>query len=584
LVKYLFFINNLKNVLNFPLNVKKHISDLSINLKKIIIFQILKNETFGKYKNDQVKSLNNMNCEDCSMCNIITQIDLHNDIGKLLDKVEQFDKIDSIMNLNQYKQINKFECLVCFFKTFNFGDWKCHIMSLPHMADCHKTKNLYSYVCCKKICKLLLYGPKELLIKHNMEKHLFNYEGFSMSTLMAEVMKRYLADNLKPLYFCSHCKKFAETPIHTDVKLLNNAIKIPIEYYCRFCRVTFLSSHEMIDYHLLSLEHTTLKCFDELCSEAKINSKKIKLSEESNQNNENNLSEDVQNVLTNNSVKLPNIILTRFQNISQYHGLCKLCGASLIWNSTIIVSHLLECKYTYELTKSNKTTVKTFDCDVCNHSTNNMNQHRLHIISHSHLSNCYDTNNYYSYFCNECNRYMYSDRFKILKHIKLCHKNMKTIGFPIFSIFMANIFKEFNKNSNRVEYTHYYSTDKPIKCSETESFKCLKCKIKFETFSDYNWHLVTSEHIILSFVIPKAVKINNKKRKKKKEKIKNDGKTNHTKHAVIQTIEPSIIQNVPIFQKNDEIKSKSDHTQNARLDKSKCYIQLNLLKVKICSH
>ncbi|XP_016658835.1 uncharacterized protein LOC100167121 isoform X4 [Acyrthosiphon pisum] len=305
--------------------------------------KILKNETFGKNKNDQVKSRNNTNCEDCSMCNILTQIDLHNDIGKLLDKVEQWDKIDSTMNLNQYKQINKFECLVCSFKTFKFSDWKCHIMSLPHMAACHKIKNLYSYVCCEKICKLLLYGPKELLIKHNMDKHSYNSDAFSMSTLMAEVMKRHLADNLKPLYFCSHCKKFAETPIHTDVKLLNNAIKIPIEYYCRFCRVIFLSSHEMIDYHLLSLEHTTLKCFDELCSEAKINSKKKKLSEESNQNNENNLSEDVQNVLTNNSVKFPNIILTRFLNISQYRGLCKLCGASLNWNSEIIVSHLLEC-------------------------------------------------------------------------------------------------------------------------------------------------------------------------------------------------------------------------------------------------
>ncbi|XP_016658833.1 uncharacterized protein LOC100167121 isoform X2 [Acyrthosiphon pisum] len=536
--------------------------------------KILKNETFGKNKNDQVKSRNNTNCEDCSMCNILTQIDLHNDIGKLLDKVEQWDKIDSTMNLNQYKQINKFECLVCSFKTFKFSDWKCHIMSLPHMAACHKIKNLYSYVCCEKICKLLLYGPKELLIKHNMDKHSYNSDAFSMSTLMAEVMKRHLADNLKPLYFCSHCKKFAETPIHTDVKLLNNAIKIPIEYYCRFCRVIFLSSHEMIDYHLLSLEHTTLKCFDELCSEAKINSKKKKLSEESNQNNENNLSEDVQNVLTNNSVKFPNIILTRFLNISQYRGLCKLCGASLNWNSEIIVSHLLECKYTsYNFTKSNKITVKTFDCDVCNHSTNSMNQHSLHIISHSHLSNCYDTNNYYSYFCNECNRYMYSYRFAILKHIKLCHKNMKTIELPIFSIFMANIFKKFNKNANRVEYIHYYSTDKPIKCSKTESIKCRKCKIKFETFSDYNWHLITSEHIILSFVIPKAVKINNKKKKRKmnkdkKEKRKNVNTTNHTKHAVIQTIEPSIIQKVPISQKYDEIKIKSNHTQNAQLNKS----------------
>jgi len=526
------------------------------------------------------------------MCKIITQIDLHNDINKLLEKVEQWDKIDSKMNLNQFKQINKFECLVCFFKTFKFIDWKCHIMSLPHMANCHKIKNLYSYVCCDKICKLLLYGPKKLLIKHNIDKHLYNGVAFSISTLMAEVMKRYLADNLKPLYFCSHCKQFAETPIHTDVKLLKNAIKIPIEYYCRFCRVTFLSSHEMIDYHLLSLEHMTLKCFDELCSEAKINPKRIKSSEESNQNNENNLSGDIQNVLTNNSVKLPNIILTRFQNISQYQGLCKLCGDSFTWNSKIIVSHLLECKYTYDLTVSNKTTVKRFECDVCNHSTNSMNQHKLHIISHSHLSNCYDTNNYYSYFCDECNRYMYSNRFVILEHIRLCHEDIKTVEFPIFSIFMANIFRKFNKNAHRVEFIQYYnynSTNKPITCLKTESFKCRKCKIKFESLSDYNWHLVTSEHIILSFVLPKAVKNNNKKSKRKRNKEKKKNRknvrtTDHTNHVVKQIIKPSIIQNVPVSQKHDDIKCKSDHTQNAQLNKSKCYIELNHLRVKICSH
>ncbi|XP_025193696.1 uncharacterized protein MAL13P1.304-like [Melanaphis sacchari] len=213
------------------------------------------------------------NCEDCFMCSIIAQIDIHNDISKLLEKVEQWDKIDSKNNLNQYKQINKFECLVCFFKTSIFNDWKCHIMSLSHMANCHKIEDLYSYVCDKKTCKLLLYGPKNTLIKHNLDKHSFNDSVFNMSILMAQVMKQYLAFNLEPLYFCSHCKTFKKTPIHTDIKLSSKAIRFPIEYYCRFCRIHFLSSHEMIDYHFLSVEHMTIKCFEELCSETKIHLK-----------------------------------------------------------------------------------------------------------------------------------------------------------------------------------------------------------------------------------------------------------------------------------------------------------------------
>jgi len=220
-------------------------------------------------------------CEGCFICNEIAQIGLHNNISKLLKKVQQWDKVNLIMHSNQFKQINKFECLICFFKTLHFNDWKCHIMSLSHLANSHRIENLYSYVCHDKTCKLLLYGPKESLIKHNMEKHSFKGEVSSISSLMAEVMKQYLAVNLKPLYFCSHCKQFAETPIHTDVKLLKNKIKIPIEYYCRFCRVTFLSSCEMIDYHFLSVEHMTIKCFDELCSETKTNLKQKQIPEES---------------------------------------------------------------------------------------------------------------------------------------------------------------------------------------------------------------------------------------------------------------------------------------------------------------
>jgi len=249
----------------------------------LFFFQILY-ETFRKYKNFQVKSLNMANCEDCFICNKIAQTGSHNNISELLKKVEQWDKVDLIMNSvyeNQFKKINKFECLLCFFKTLHFNDWKCHIMSLSHLANSHRNENLYSYVCHDKTCKLLLYGSNESLIKHNLEKHSFKGEVSSISSLMAEVMKRYLAVNLKPLYFCSHCRQFAETPIHTDVKLLNNRIKIPIEYYCRFCRVTFLSSCEMIDYHFLSVEHMTIKCFDELCSETKTNLKQKQIPEES---------------------------------------------------------------------------------------------------------------------------------------------------------------------------------------------------------------------------------------------------------------------------------------------------------------
>lgn len=125
---------------------------------------------------------------------------------------------------------------------------------------------------------------------------------------------------------------------------------------------------------------------------------------------------------------------------------------------------------------------------------------------------------------------------------------------------MANIFKEFNKNANRIEFIYYVNVNKPIEFSKTDSFQCHKCKIEFDTFTDYNQHLITSEHIILSFAIPKSAKNNNKKEKKSDEK-----KTKKLSTTNIQTIKPSIIQNIPVTKKYD---IKSEHIQNVQLNKS----------------
>lgn len=87
----------------------------------------------------------------------------------------------------------------------------------------------------------------------------------TVSILMAEVLKRYIDQVKKPWFFCSYCKKSADTPVHKMNKLCT------VDYYCTFCEITFYSKPEMIDCYILSVEHLMIKCFDELCSKAKKN-------------------------------------------------------------------------------------------------------------------------------------------------------------------------------------------------------------------------------------------------------------------------------------------------------------------------
>jgi len=452
-----------------------------------------------------------------NICKKTIEIQKKYKIGMFLATIDQWD----IDNTNQFKSIKNFQCLVCSFKTNIFYDWKCHIMSVSHMKDCDTIKELYSYVCCAKKCKALLYGSRNSLCNHVYNKHSDKYVVHGISNLMAEVMKRkQLATKQKPLYFCSHCKRFQETPIHTNSNENCIGLKVPIEYYCSFCNVIFISSPEMIDYHSLSVEHMTIKCFDLLCATDKVNLIQIKVSEQASQSPKNNQSPVTkithitnddnglpafQNELVSNSIKLPMIMLNRFKKIDQNQGECKLCSVLITWQSMNIIKHLFNCDYKYNLTGINRTNIETFMCVVCDYYIDHFDGFKKHITSHSHLIKTY-IGKYYSNLCIICNILIYGQRNEIINHWNLNHKNANiTMRYTTLATFMEKTFDDFNKNPNRVENVHYYCTDKRSEVSKLYSKSCITCKIEFHTSSfDYNLHKITSEHIILKFLTPKS--------------------------------------------------------------------------------
>lgn len=95
-------------------------------------------------------------CKNCLFCEIITDIGKYNDTRNILANVEQWD----VQQNSQFRQITNYMCYVCHFETNEFMEWKCHVMSISHLADCHKTNDMYSHVCTYKECKQLLYGSR----------------------------------------------------------------------------------------------------------------------------------------------------------------------------------------------------------------------------------------------------------------------------------------------------------------------------------------------------------------------------------------------------------------------------------------
>ncbi|VVC24920.1 Zinc finger C2H2-type [Cinara cedri] len=348
---------------------------LETRVQKLEVLLELKNLTESKMS--ESNSRNTIKCKNCRICDKITIIHEHNDINKLLAKVQLWDTEIH----NKYKNIDKFECLICSFKTNDFNEWKCHIISISHLAEYHMIQDTYSHVCDYKKCKVLLFGSEKSLCEHKAN-HSKKFLNTSLSIIMAKVMNRYISKK-KPMYYCTHCRRFEEKPIHTTAELLNIKKKNnTIEYYCKYCRVTFVCSPEILDYHSLSVEHMTIKCLDQLFSEAKELPVNIVGQEESNKNLQNSnavYSKQKYTEYFNHKLKLLKLLKInkdRILRTTSYY--CNICD------------FITEEKYTWdfhnETVHADNINISMVFCTTCSMfiSFNNFEEHN-NTIEHSNL-------------------------------------------------------------------------------------------------------------------------------------------------------------------------------------------------------
>lgn len=425
-----------------------------------------------------VKSKKNKN--NCLLCSAIKFIKGYDNTLSLLKDVNQWDFEGS----TQFKRICYFQCFVCDFYTKKFQCWKKHILSINHVSMCHKVINLHSYSCGG--CKMQLYGTEQQIQQHKWQYHL-DYSNLPLiSIFMKELLTNYKVDP-NTLYFCSNKNRelLLETPC-------NHKHMRELQYYCKYCRVTFVCSAEVLDCHFLSVEHVTLKCICLINEDFELKGVQKKPISSLN---------TLPFVLT--PTKLPRFIQSRFKQISDLMTQCKLCCTLIDWNVDKMVKH--SC--TWLDLNTNRTLISTFDCKVCSWATKSFSNFVDHVISPIHLYNNRYIGNFFSYFCFICNSYIYSTKSLIKKHWNLHHQGCKQfIEVPLISQVLASNYANRIRNSTNVILDYCDKTQCCKKVFDTSLFECSTCKINFcVSADDYNLHEISSEHIILKYFNPYAL-------------------------------------------------------------------------------
>lgn len=356
----------------------------------------------------------------CFLCDTIKQIDQHlniqNEISILYEKADQFHWDTN--GSSQIRYICDFKCLVCKFFTRSFKSWIKH-MSIKHMSLCHRVENLYSFPC--GACKVLYYGPDTQISQHRYYVHKDSSKLSCVLISMSKIIKR---PSTSHLYFCGYCKTFSKEhePTHHG-----NATF----FYCEYCNVSFLCSTEVLDSHTISVKHVTLKYIFLLKKlyNSSVQTNKLENCEQIIQNTEehvNNL--DVRRITS----KLSLIISNRFLNTSPLMIKCKLCNIVINQNDKEILEHTIyKCanKSYYVTPKMHKTSIKAYNCKVCNYITKSFSDYKKHIISVLHLTNCHNVSNVYSYFCIICDLYMYSSKQLAKIHWKTHKKTCEILPY-----------------------------------------------------------------------------------------------------------------------------------------------------------
>lgn len=430
--------------------------------------------------------------------------------------------------------IKIFCCLVCDKIWKSLKSWKSHAISTSHIDKCMSKNNYVSYICGG--CKTIFFGYKNQILNHCKDMHNDSSKLPYIFKCMEEVFHQFIfvgPGNWKSWTFCGPCKKYSSIKINCFSSNHNN--KKTKHFKCNSCLIDFICSLEVYNKHLISCEHIMLEYLRT-------------------DNYDNPESQSLCNL------KLPQIFLNRF-TIDNEKATCNDCKIQMISNENVITVHLTECVYKADIGRTITTKIQKFFCAVCNETTSDYNQWKIHIILSSHLIKCYGILDLVSYTCEICSLHCYGNAYHVIEHQDI-HPNNSD---KKLSTFLAFNFQRINKDSNSKEFYYCedcetyaevnFNSDHWNKCHKTKLKRkiCRPCRTEFfciEGRELFNKHILSSEHMILKCVATKNPPLEHKALPLAKSKILNDSNTNScgTK-STLETIKNQVPFNIKPYLK-----------------------------------
>lgn len=381
----------------------------------------------------------------------------------------------------------KFNCLKCYFLTNSIDQWKCHLFKFDHISNSFDSDEMkFSYSC--NLCSTHFYGLSESILKHHCKPQFIP----SLSHLMAFVYEKCnIMDKHAMLHYCTDCSYFTYDLTELHIKKHREVANTSV---CNSCLITFYSSsNEEFLNHKVSFEHMVLWC--------------------------SNGARSVPKMSTTTFQKLPYYI-TKYVVISSLlkKFCCIVCNTIDILTYECIYEHFNKCISSKKISETNSCMpLLKVNCNLCDYSCSAVDKNLYkcwvdHVISFDHLSKTVvgkkDKQKLISYYCYVSETVFYgTDSF--IKNLIL--KTNNDIGRLLFvSDLMAKVY-------NCVTNTHFscnilfccgicqnHTDDHSFNCvhknnDSSLSLYCSTCLVMFNVESDFNEHLLSSEHIILRY-------------------------------------------------------------------------------------
>ncbi|VVC37663.1 Hypothetical protein CINCED_3A006454 [Cinara cedri] len=431
----------------------------------------------------------NRNKAKCIKCNAICKLEANHIIFHLL-------VCNGAMKIEKTTIPNyKFNCLLCHFEFNNFNNFKNHFFKYDHIKNSFDTRatTSYSYSCTS--CNTHMYGFKNSILEHKCKPKKLS----KLSELMVYVYENFNIHHKNTIFYCADCSNY--TFNMTDLHIKKNckaAADDSVRFECNSCLITFYDSKRLSYFvHKICSEHIILWC----------------------------LNGDRTSRLSASKVpKLPLHISKYFINCSVLNeSYCTICDEIIKFSDIVIYNHHIKCISSKNITfLNNNIPLKTINCNLCDFQNSSAEEEDMyqcwvdHIISFLHLRMIEQSKEkfkLYSYYCYTSKTIFYGSEDYIIKEQMLSNNN--AIGHILYvPEIMVATYNQLNTFFSSgflfcCGLCKDFPTNRYCKHSNIEFekiFHCSSCEIVFNVQSDYNEHLVSSEHIILNYFKPDSEK------------------------------------------------------------------------------